>query len=546
MSICFYFHPDGYTTAGRQVMGRHVAGESFLKAALKYGEKSNLWIQVEDENHIKDFESIARSYQRTEEINVVSRSNLDNLRTPGCLYLPGPGIGEWAQHRSRFGNASWSLCGITHTTASTRAMDAVSGLLTAPVQPWDALICTSRAVQNNVRRILEAEADYLRRRLGATKIVLPQLPIIPLGVHAEDFIQPKSFSLKARKRLNIQPDDFVVLFVGRLAFHGKAHPLVMYQALERAASATNRKIVLVVRLACDYLKASIHKCSGSCMSYCAASLDGRDPQQLARMGNTDVFCSLSDDIKTFGITPIEAMAAGIPVVVIDWDGYKDTVRVGIDGFLIQTSMPPPGWGVELASRHALGIDTYDMYCAHASSLVAVDLACTTQAFIKLISSKELRQKMGSNGRQRVLDHYDWKNIIPTYENLWAELNSRRNSESEHSNQPCIWPSRLDPFYAFASYPTRKIDLHTPLRLLDSDSNIAISRFRHLIQLDMVNYVLDRMAPQQQLESILLKLSTGSATSETLIQATCSNDEERQKLFLSITWMIKIGLIEFAQ
>ena len=108
------------------------------------------------------------------------------------------------------------------------------------------------------------------------------------------------------------------------------------------------------------------------------------------------------------------------------------------------------------------------------------------------------------------------------------------------------PSRLDPFYAFASYPTRKIDLRTPLRLLDSDSNIAISRFRHLIQLDMVNYVLDRMAPQQQLESILLKLSTGSATSETLIQATCSNDEERQKLFLSITWMIKIGLIEFAQ
>ena len=167
-------------------MGRHVAGESFLKAALEYGEKSNLWIQVEDENHIKDFESIARSYQRTEEINVVSRSNLDNLRTPGCLYLPGPGIGEWAQHRSRFGNASWSLCGITHTTASTRAMDAVSGLLTAPVQPWDALICTSRAVQNNVRRILEAEADYLRRRLGATKIVLPQLPIIPL-VYAKTF-----------------------------------------------------------------------------------------------------------------------------------------------------------------------------------------------------------------------------------------------------------------------------------------------------------------------------------------------------------------------
>ena len=47
MSICYYFHPDGYTTAGRQIMGRHVAGESFLRAALKYGSESNLWIQIE-------------------------------------------------------------------------------------------------------------------------------------------------------------------------------------------------------------------------------------------------------------------------------------------------------------------------------------------------------------------------------------------------------------------------------------------------------------------------------------------------------------------
>ena len=59
MSICYYFHPDGYTTAGRQIMGRHVAGESFLKAALTYGTESDLWIQVEDEKDIEIFKSIA-------------------------------------------------------------------------------------------------------------------------------------------------------------------------------------------------------------------------------------------------------------------------------------------------------------------------------------------------------------------------------------------------------------------------------------------------------------------------------------------------------
>ena len=40
---------------------------------------------------------------------------------------------------------------------------------------------------------------------------------------------------------------------------------------------------------------------------------------------------------------------------------------------IPTYMPPPGYGEEIALRHALGIDNYDMYRAHTSSVIAVDL-----------------------------------------------------------------------------------------------------------------------------------------------------------------------------
>ena len=283
----------------------------------------------------------------------------------------------------------------------------------------------------------------------------------------------------------------------------------------------------------------------ACPSIRCISLDGRNPQQLAlSWASADIFCSLSDNIQeTFGITPIEAMAAGLPVIVSDWDGYRDTVREGIDGFRIPTIMPPPGSGEELASRHALGIDTYDIYCAHTSSLIAVDLEITTQAFIRLISSSDLRQKMGAQGRQRVLDLYDWKAIIPIYESLWADLKARRNSEVEYTPQRHSWPSRLDPFYGFASYPTKKIHLKSLLRLTDSSSNDAILRFRKLIQLDMVNHILCRMASQQHLESVLMRLDSCSVTAEDLIHKICSNTEDKHKLFLSIAWMIKLGLIK---
>ena len=56
-------------------------------------------------------------------------------------------------------------------------------------------------------------------------------------------------------------------------------------------------------------------------------MDGRVPgvSQTAYAA-ADIFVSLSDNIQeTFGLTPVEAMAAGLPVVASDWDGYRETI-----------------------------------------------------------------------------------------------------------------------------------------------------------------------------------------------------------------------------
>ncbi len=45
--------------------------------------------------------------------------------------------------------------------------------------------------------------------------------------------------------------------------------------------------------------------------------------------------------KRLALCLSEAMAAGLPVVVSDWDGYKDTVRDGVDGFRIPNSCAGP-------------------------------------------------------------------------------------------------------------------------------------------------------------------------------------------------------------
>jgi glycosyltransferase involved in cell wall biosynthesis len=530
MTAAIYYHPEAYTTTGPKLMGRNAAGESFLRGFISYSKASEFWALVQKPEHARHFADSVKHYGRHEPVKVVNKNSLGALTQAGVIYYPGPGLGEHAYHRAVLGHGAYSLCGITHTTSSAGAMDAISELLSAPVQPWDAMICTSTAVKNNVERMLQAQVDYLKDRLGITKITLPQLPVIPLGIHTQDFVFNNDQQQQARQAIDADNKTHVVLFMGRLSFHAKAHPLAMYQALEQAAQTllADERIVLVECgwFANDYIqKAYADAQALACPSVQVVTLDGRKAEdRQTAWASADVFCSLSDNIQeTFGIVPIEAMAAGIPVVVSDWDGYKDTVRNGIDGYRIPTLMPQAGLGGDLAYRHAVEIDTYDMYCGHSCSLVAIDVAAAAKAFSQLFESAQLRDQMGQAGQQRAKDIYDWAVIIPQYETLWAQLNEMRKSQSA-ALAPLVHPvpARLDPFYSFASYPTMALTPATQLTLVDTQVSTALTRVDAYLKLAMVNFAKAVVPTSLEINAILMQASNGTQTAEQLIESFPDN------------------------
>ena len=59
-------------------------------------------------------------------------------------------------------------------------------------------------------------------------------------------------------------------------------------------------------------------------------LDGRGEKVRREIWSAaDIFVSLVDNIQeTFGLAPLEAMAAGLPTVVSDWDGFRDQCGMG--------------------------------------------------------------------------------------------------------------------------------------------------------------------------------------------------------------------------
>ena len=445
-------------------MGRHSAGESFLRGFLRHAEvdRFHFWKGGSLPHEAYDA-LIAGSGPLRHEGRWIAPRNRPGLSDPGCVFIPSPTIGQESWWRRRYGPAHYSLCGLTHTTATHRNA-ALEELLTCPTESWDGLICTSAAVRASVETQLALIADDLRGRLGATRLPSPQLATIPLGVNGADFAFDAGARAAWRERLDIPADAVVALYVGRLNARTKMNPALMAMALEQAAQATGKTLYWIVSGWAGTPEAwdAFHAATRAfCPSIAYRPVDGREAAtRFSIWSAADLFISFSDNIQeTFGLTPAEAMAAGLPCVVTDWDGYRDTVRHGVDGFRIATFCPRPGLGEDLAFNHDNGWVSYDNYVGAAAQMTAMDLQAATAALVALIESPDLRRRMGAAGRQRIIDDLDWSRVIPRYQAFWGELAERRAAarpEPPELARRRVNPRRSDPFTLFSAYPTRTL------------------------------------------------------------------------------------------
>jgi alpha-maltose-1-phosphate synthase len=484
-NFAIQFEPDGYVLDGPKLMGRQAAGNAFLRAAIDGRGGAPMIAYTPHRRSAEVFHQLVKAQDPDAPVEWIPNDRVDLLRKAGALYLPGPKLSDAARTRLRTGYDAYSIVGVTHTTASHSAMDSIRDLVNGPVAPWDALICTSQAVAGTLKVILEEELAQLRwRTQSAVGAPLPQFPIIPLGVHCDDFADDEAARVDARAQWQVGPDAIALLFVGRLSFHAKAHPHQMYLALQALAEQTGKEVVLIQ---CGWFaneaieRAYASAAQETCPSVRMLFVDGKDPALRARCwAAADIFVSLSDNIQeTFGLTPIEAMAAGLPVVVSDWDGYRDTVRDGIDGFRIKTWMPPAGLGEGFARTHEAGMESYDMYCGLTCQTVSLDQRELLSRLIDLASQPELRRRMGAAGRTRALEAYDWKVIYRKYKDLavqLADIRTRAGADEDWKRRIAAAPradaARLDPFMAFGHYATSQIDLPALVEVAPGASRTA--------------------------------------------------------------------------
>ena len=166
------------------------------------------------------------------------------------MFISTPNYHKQAWQRLHFGMESYSICGLTHTISSDAVMDGIYNLRVSPQAEWDAIICTSQAVHSAMQYLFETADDFLSHRFGSVP-PRPQLPVVPLGIHAKDFRRKPEIRHSFRQEMGWTEDDIVVSTVARLSPNSKFDHLPLFIAFQQAQKALGSQKRLHT-VACSY------------------------------------------------------------------------------------------------------------------------------------------------------------------------------------------------------------------------------------------------------------------------------------------------------
>lgn len=488
---------DPFIEAG-PILGRKVANAGFLDALLAVdpfdayhfflpspGECDRLQQVLEKQCPALSRQGKFKFLTRLDLPRCLSDTDYAVFHLSDCIVSPA-----WlAAARNALSRAIFPITAPTHSLSYAHYAREFLVHLWAGTTARDAVVATSAAGLTAVKRFYAG----LRRNYGLdeARFPAPEVARIPLGVNPALYGRLEGAArIAARERLDLPAEAVVLLVLGRISHSSKMDLLPLLRAVQRLAAEGVDPAGLCL-VAAGWADDGHHAVTDT-LTNLAANIglpfrlvlrpDERDKQSL--LGASDIFVSLADNPQeTFGLTILEAMAAGLPVVASDYDGYRDTVADGRTGFLVPTLGPADSdfWNV----MAPLYYDSFThLFLAQGQ---AVDVPATAAALKKLIDDPGLRATMGQAGRSRVEKGFSWRSVVERHLALWETLAARPVPDRETLVRT-RHPAAMDYGELFGVYPTQR--LSDTVQLVWSPTGRAVYHRRDfpVLYADMDRYI----------------------------------------------------------
>jgi len=329
------------------------------------------------------------------------------------LLTAGRHLDVLATLRERLQRYDAPICGFIHSINSTRIALTLLQQCFVGLSEADLLLCSSRAGMKTI----DAYIDRISRLLPLGARYPARRVLVPLAVNIP--ISEPEHSQILRQRLNVESTDTIVLYFGRLSQTSKCDlgPLVV--ALSQLLRRRTKLHLIIAGDDSQTKEGPRLQALGNelgCQKHVTVWTSPSAEDKHLLYSGADIFVSPSDNIQeTFGLTVAEAMAYGLPVIVSDWNGYRDLVKDGENGFLVRSILPP-----DIDNLRLCDSTTSMLQEDLLAQSTAIDVGILSERLGRLATSRSLRVEMGRAARRYMEDKCSWPVIVKRYEDLWRE------------------------------------------------------------------------------------------------------------------------------
>jgi len=443
--------------AGDLLVGRKVANTSFIRALLNYGSFDKYCFLIGENSDLDGINALLEG----QDPSIIERIVVRNvLELPDALARGEISVLHQSSHaneigtvltlRDRYAQSAVPVTGQIHSLSYPSLMTSYLNTALAGPSEIDAVICSSKPGREVVQRCF----SEMIARMAEQNIAIPEprwkMPVVPLGISCDELNSGDGAEM--RRTLGIPEDAFVVLSMARFTEFDKMDifpVLAAFASFSETVGNDGRKPWLLLAGARQGTKTpemiELWTKSLGLSEQVRLRVDFPEAEKAGLLAASDLFIAPSDNPQeTFGITVIEAMAAGLPIVAADLNGYKDTVSEEV-GIRVSTH-----WNANIERISELGALLYQrplhLFLGQGIEIELNELAA---AMATLFRDDNRRNAMSAAASARARDLYDWSRGISKYEAVWDELSRGPFTQRPDARHPLM----MDFQQVFGHYST---------------------------------------------------------------------------------------------